>query len=205
MAASKHLLKCNFILNNNMRKVVSLMHMSLDGFVATPEGQLNWASLPPVMYKEIMESINKVETAIYGRKVYYMMKNYWPTLLEKENVDEVSLNHAKWVQDVRKIVFSKTINEELWNNTIQIKENMKEEMTKLKNKEGKDMMIFGSPSIVQEFMRLDLIDEFRIFLNPVVLGKGIQMFKDVDMTKLKLTGTKDYDGVVKLYYEVNRN
>ena len=90
-----------------MRKIVSLMHMSLDGFVADTEGSLSWVSLPPDMYKEVMQSIHKVDTAIYGRVVYYMMKNYWPTLLEKENVDEVSLDHAKWVQDVKKIVFSK--------------------------------------------------------------------------------------------------
>ena len=134
-----------------------------------------------------------------------MMKNYWPTLLEKENVDEVSLDHAKWVQDVKKIVFSKTINEELWNNTIQIKDNIKEEITKLKNEEGKDMMIFGSPSIVQEFIRLNLLDELRIFLNPVILGEGTPMFKDVDMTKLNLIESKVYDSaVIKLIYKIKK-
>lgn len=181
--------------------------MSLDGFVASPDGKLSWASLPPVMYSEIMASVHEVDTAIYGRQVYYMMKNYWPTLLTDKNADEVSLNHAKWVQDVKKIVFSKTIDtskEELWNNTVQIKDNIKEEMSKLKKEEGKDMMIFGSPSIVQEFIRLDLIDEFRIFLNPVVLASGVPMFKDVDMTKLQLIESKTYDSVVKLYYEVIR-
>lgn len=190
-----------------MRKVISLMHMSLDGFVATPDGMLNWATLPAEMHNEIMDSMKHIDTAIYGRVVYYMMKNYWPALLTKNDVDEAALNHAKWVQDVKKIVFSKTIdssNEELWNNTVKIKDNMKEEMTKLKNEEGKDMMIFGSPSIVQEFMRLDLIDEFRIFLNPVVLGNGVPMFKDADMTKLKLAESKAYDSVVKLIYEVKR-
>lgn len=187
-----------------MRKVISLMHMSLDGFVAGTNGEMDWVKLPSAMYKEIMQEIHKVDTAIYGRVVYYIMKNYWPALLTKEDVDEVSLNHAKWVEDVQKIVFSKTINEELWNNTIQIKDNMKEEITKLKNEDGGEMMIFGSPSIVQEFMRLDLLDELRIFLNPVILGKGIQMFKDINMTKLKLMDSKDYNGVVKLYYEVDR-
>ncbi|MBS1514003.1 MAG: dihydrofolate reductase [Bacteroidetes bacterium] len=188
-----------------MRKIVSLMHMSLDGFVADTEGSLSWVSLPPDMYKEVMQSIHKVDTAIYGRVVYYMMKNYWPTLLEKENVDEVSLDHAKWVQDVKKIVFSKTINEELWNNTIQIKDNIKEEITKLKNEEGKDMMIFGSPSIVQEFIRLNLLDELRIFLNPVILGEGTPMFKDVDMTKLNLIESKVYDSaVIKLIYKIKK-
>ena len=187
-----------------MRKVVSLMHMSLDGFVAGPNGEMDWISLPSDMYKEIMKEVHQADTAIYGRVVYYMMKNYWPTVLTQENPNEVALDHAKWVQDVRKIVFSSTINEELWNNTVQIKDNMKEEITKLKNEDGKEMMIFGSPSIVQEFMRLDLIDEFKIFLNPVVLGEGIPMFKDVDTTKLKLKESKAFDGVIKLYYEVNR-
>ena len=191
-----------------MRKVVSLMHMTLDGFVAGPNGEMNIFNLDPEMYKEVMEHMKNVDTAIYGRVVYYMMKNYWPTLLTKENVDELSLNHAKWVQDVRKVVFSKTIDsnkEELWNNTIQIKDNIKEEITKMKNEEGKDMMIFGSPSIVQEFMRLDLLDEFRIYLNPIIIGKGIPMFKDVDMTKLILKDSFVYkSGVTKLIYEVNR-
>jgi len=188
-----------------MKKIVSLMHMSLDGFVANDKGELSWVTLPSEMHKEIFQSMDKVDTAIYGRVVYYMMKNYWPTVLTQENPDEASLNHAKWAQDVKKIVISKTINEELWNNTIQIKENIKDEITKLKNEESGEMMIFGSPSIVQEFMRLDLIDEFRIFLNPVVLGEGIPMFKDVDKTKLKLIDSYSYEGVVKLVYQVNRN
>jgi len=188
-----------------MRKVVSLMHMTLDGFVAGPNGEMNWANLAPDMYKEIMDSMHAVDTAIYGRVVYYMMKNYWPTLLTAENPDETSLNHAKWAQDVRKIVFSKTINEELWNNTIQIKDNIKEEITKMKNEEGKDMMIFGSPSIVQEFMRLDLLDELRIFLNPVILAKGTPMFKDIDITNLILKDSKVYkSGVIKLVYQINK-
>lgn len=184
------------------------MHMTLDGFVAGPNGEMNIFNLDPDMYKEVMDHMKNVDTAIYGRVVYYMMKNYWPTLLAKENVDELSLNHAKWVQDVRKVVFSKTIDtnkEELWNNTIQIKENIKEEITKMKNEEGKDMMIFGSPSIVQEFMRLDLLDEFNIFLNPIIIGKGIPLFKDVDMTKLILIDSFVYkSGVTKLIYQINR-
>lgn len=192
-----------------MRKVVSLMHMTLDGFVAGPNGEMNIFNLDPDMYKEVMDHMKNVDTAIYGRVVYYMMKNYWPTLLTKENVDELSLNHAKWVQDVRKVVFSKTIDsnkEELWNNTIQIKDNIKEEITKMKNEEGKDMMIFGSPSIVQEFMRLDLLDEFRIYLNPIIIGKGIPMFKDVDTTKLILKDSHAYQsGVTKLMYQINRS
>ena len=188
-----------------MRKVVSLMHMSLDGFVAGPNGEMNWINLAPDMYKEIMDYMKNVDTAIYGKVVYYMMKNYWPTLLTKENIDEISLNHAKWVEDVRKIVISKTINEELWNNTVQIKDNIKEEVMKIKNEEGKEMMIFGSPSIVQEFIRLDLLDELRIFLNPVIIGKGVPMFKDVDLTKLVLKDSDVYkSGVVKLIYEVKR-
>lgn len=192
-----------------MRKVVSLMHMTLDGFVAGPNGEMNIFNLDPDMYKEVMDHMKNVDTAIYGRVVYYMMKNYWPTLLTKENVDELSLNHAKWVQDVRKVVFSKTIDsnkEELWNNTIQIKDNIKEEITKMKNEEGKDMMILGSPSIVQEFMRLDLLDEFRIYLNPIIIGKGIPMFKDVDTTKLILKDSHAYQsGVTKLMYQINRS
>lgn len=188
-----------------MRKVISLMHMSLDGFVAGPNGEMNWINLDPDMYKEIMDHMKNIDTAIYGRVVYYMMKNYWPTLLNKENVDEISLNHAKWVEDVRKVVFSKTINEELWNNTVQIKDNIKEEVTKMKNEEGKSMMLFGSPSIVQEFIRLDLLDELRIFLNPIVIGKGIPMFKDVDITKLVLKDSHVYkSGIVKLIYEVKK-
>ena len=183
--------------------------MTLDGFVAGPNGEMNIINLDPDMYKEVMEHMKNVDTAIYGRVVYYMMKNYWPSLLTKENVDELSLNHAKWVEDVRKVVFSKTIDsnkEELWNNTIQIKENIKEEITKMKDKEGKDMMIFGSPSIVQEFMRLDLLDEFRVYLNPIIIGKGIPMFKDVDLTKLILKDSHVYkSGVKKLVYQINRS
>ncbi len=180
--------------------------MSLDGFVAGPKGEMGWINLDSELYKDATKLKDNIDTAIYGRVVYYMMKNYWPTVLTQENPDEISLNHAKWVEGVRKIVFSKTINEELWNNTIQIKDNIKEEVTKMKNEDGKDMMIFGSPSIVQTFINLDLLDEFKIYLNPVVLGKGIPMFANIsDKLNLKLKDSHTYSsGVIKLIYEVKR-
>jgi dihydrofolate reductase len=88
-----------------------------------------------------------------------------------------------------------------------IKENIAEEISKLKQQPGKDLVIFGSPGLAQTFMQLDLIDEFRLTVNPVVLGRGVPLFKDIkDRINLKLLETRTFNsGVVALYYETKRN
>lgn len=188
-----------------MRKVISLMHMSLDGFVADANGEMDWIGYDNEIFQYAIDLAGEADAAIYGRVTYQMMEGYWPTVLTNPESTPQELHHANWVENVHKIVFSKSLESVEWNNTTLINENIAEEMGKLKQQTGKDMMIFGSASITHTLAELGLIDEYRLTISPVVLGSGTPMFKDVKgMLKLKLLGSKTFDnvGVVALHYQV---
>ncbi len=188
---------------NPMRHIISFMHVSLDGFVAGSRGEMDWITMDDEIFEDAINLVNTVDTALYGRITYQMMESYWPTVLINPSSTKNELYHAQWVEDIHKIVFSKTLESVEWNNTILIKENIEDEITKLKQQPGKSMMIFGSPRLTHSFMQLGLIDEYRININPVVLGDGIPLFKNIsDKINLKLLNTKTFKaGVVGFRYE----
>ncbi|MEO8664500.1 MAG: dihydrofolate reductase family protein [Ignavibacteria bacterium] len=186
-----------------MRKVILLMHVSLDGFVAGPNGEMDWIIVNEEMYEGVNKILEDVDTPIYGRVTYGMMESYWPTIPSNPSSSALERKHAEWVEKVHKIVFSRTLDKVEWNNTRLIKENISEEMAKLKQKEGKNMMIFGSPGLSHTFMSLGLIDEYRLNINPVILGEGIPLFKNIDgKINLRLLESEQLkSGVVGLHYE----
>ncbi|MEQ8672711.1 MAG: dihydrofolate reductase family protein [Aggregatilineales bacterium] len=190
-----------------MRKIIFLMHVSLDGFVATTEGDMSW-----LIYNKEIEAYShdlhaSTDVAIYGRVTYEMMAGYWPTVLEDPNAGEADLNHARWANDATKYVVSETLESVDWVNTVIIKDNIKEAFTKLKNQPGKDMWLLGSPRLAQSLMELDLIDEYRLNINPVILGSGMPLFKDGAQRKnLELVKTTNFDGgVIGAIYVPVRN
>ena len=184
------------------RKLISLMHVSLDGFAAGPNGELEWGIVDEETYQHVADLLRTVDTALYGRVTYHMMESYWPTVPADPASTALELQHAHWVEKVQKIVFSRTLESVTWNNTRLIKENIAEEVGKLKQQPGEDLMIFGSPRITHTLMHLGLIDEYRINVNPVVLGSGTPLFKDIkDRVHLRLLETKTFhSGVVGLHY-----
>ena len=113
-------------------------------------------------------------------------------------------DHAQWIEDVEKIVLSRTLDKDDWKNTKIIKDNIADEITMLKNKKGKNLMIFGSPSVCQTFMNLGLVDELRLTINPVILAEGKPLFKNIDhKSNLKLLNTKLFkNGNIAVHYEV---
>ena len=189
-----------------MRNVVLFMHISLDGFAAGPNGELDWISYDQELEKYAEGIVSTVGSPLYGRVTYQLMESYWPTVLTNPSATEHDLAHARWLENVEKIVFSKTLAKVEWNNTRLIKDNIAEEVAKLKQQPGKDLVIFGSPSLAQTFMQLDLIDEYRLTVNPVVLGSGKPLFKDLkNRINLKLLETKTFNsGVVGLHYQSDR-
>lgn len=185
-----------------MRKVISLMHVSLDGFVAGPHGELEWAIVDTEMYEHVADMLTTVDTALYGRVTYQMMESYWPTVPANPESTAEDLHHAHWVENVHKIVFSRTLEGVTWNNTRLVKADIAEETTRLKRLPGEDLMIFGSPSIVHTLAQRGVIDEYRIHVNPIVLGGGIPLFEGIDeRIDLELLNAKTFrSGVIGLHY-----
>jgi dihydrofolate reductase len=186
-----------------MRKVISFMHVSLDGFTAGPNGELEWAIVDEELNPYVDSLFKSVDIAMYGRVTYQLMESYWPNMLDDPTATERERAHARWVDNVSKIVFSSTLSTADWKNTRLIKDRIAEEIHALKRESGGDLMIFGSPGLTHSFMRLGLIDEYRLFLNPILLGSGIPLFQDAKVwTKLKLLdATKFQAGVVGLHYQ----
>ena len=186
-----------------MRKVILLMHATLDGFVAGPKGEMDWIKVDEELFEPIGKITDDADTAIYGRVTYQMMENYWPTAAEQPSATKHDIQHARWVNKALKIVVSKTLQHSSWNNTKIISEQIAEEIQKLKQLPGKNLLLIGSPQLANAFMQLGLIDEYYIYLNPIILDKGIKLFDDVQhRIKLNLLDVMNFkSGVVGLHYE----
>lgn len=189
-----------------MRKVVLFAHISLDGFAGDVNGGLNFLSYDEELQNYAGELVKTVGAPLYGKTTYQLMEGYWPTVLNNPDADKHALEHAKWVHDIPKIVFSTTLDSVSWNNTTLIRDNVAEEVNRLKQEPGKDLVIFGSPGLAKNFMNLGLIDEYKLTLHPVILGNGISLFdSNTTFNSLKLLETKTLgSGVVTLHYSVTK-
>jgi dihydrofolate reductase len=185
-----------------MRKLIFFMHTSLDGFVAGLNGEMDWIIVDDAIFDFVGTMTDQADTALYGRVTYQMMESYWPTAGEKPNASKHDIEHSIWYKNVSKIVLSKTIKEIGQNNTKVISENISDNINKLKHQDGKNILIFGSPSASNSILNEGLVDEFWIFVNPILLGQGIPLFKDIsESVKLSLIETKTFDiGVIALHY-----
>jgi dihydrofolate reductase len=182
-----------------MRKLISLMHVSLDGFCAGPQGEMNWIGLNDAIFADVETLVERSGAAVYGRTTYGMMRGYWPTVLTRPGSSARERRHAQWVEKIEKHTFSRTLESSDWNNVCLHRH--AEEIRALKQQAGGDLLIFGSPGLTQAFLALDAIDEFWINLNPVLLGKGVRYLDAAVKTRLALTGQKTFDnGVIRLNY-----
>lgn len=186
-----------------MRRIIFLIHVSLDGFVAGPDGEIDWIVYNDEIEKYSHDLTNTVDTTLYGRVTYQMMESYWPTVPGNPASTPSEIEYARWLDQATKIVFSRTLKGVEWQNSVLVKENIAAEMTRLKQQPGQDLLMLGSPSLAQTFMNLGLINEYRINVNPVVLGSGKLLFDGLaDMLNLKLLEARTFKGgVVALSYE----
>jgi len=189
-----------------MRKIISFMHISLDGFVAGPNGEMNWIKINEGIFDHIGKRISKGDTALYGRVTFQMMENYWPTAADKPNATRHDIEHSKWYEKVNKIVLSRSMKDAELTNTEIINDNFSDRINEIKQSEGEDILLFGSPTATHALMQLNLIDGYWLFVNPVILGKGIPLFTDIkDKINLKLLTTRQFTcGVTELSYIVDR-
>ena len=178
------------------------MHTSLDGFVAGPNGEMNWIKLDDELFDFVATMTANADTALYGRVTYEMMQSYWPTAGEQPNASKHDKEHSAWYNKVSKVVLSKTINQAGLTNTTVIGDQLTENITQIKNQEGGNILIFGSPGATHSLLGLGLIDEFWLFVNPILLGEGKPLFKGINETiKLKLAESKTVAcGVIALHY-----
>lgn len=181
-----------------MRKVILFNMITLDGFFEGENQTLDWHNVDEEFEAFAIEQLNEADILLFGRTTYELMANYWPSL---PVADDPVIAHK--MNTISKIVFSKSMDKAEWENTRLIKDNIKEEITTLKNQSGKDIYIFGSAELASTLRDMDLIDEYRIMINPVVIGKGKPLFVNMNhRLNLKLHKIKEFNsGNVLLYYE----
>jgi dihydrofolate reductase len=189
-----------------MRKLVLIVHTSLDGFVAGTKGELDGFVASEENLQFVTELSSSGDTALFGRSSHQMMNSYWATAYKLPDATKGTLAYSTWYNSVQKFVVSKSLKPDLLTKTQVISNDIAGEVTKIKNQPGKDIIIFGSPSVVQELMKHNLIDEYWVFINPAIFGKGIALFTALpDKITLKLTATKSFvNGEVALHYVVER-
>ena len=186
-----------------MRNLIFFMHTSLDGFVAGPDGEMNWIKIDEELFDFVGTMTAQADAALYGRVTYEMMQSYWPDAGEKPNATKHEKEHSAWYNKVPKVVLSKTIQESGLHNTTVISDQLAANINKIKQQVGKNILIFGSPRASQSLLNEGLIDEFWLFVNPILLGQGMPLFKDVTATtKLELVASKTFEcGVIALHYK----
>jgi dihydrofolate reductase len=179
-----------------MRKLFWQMNVTLDGFMEGPNRELDHTAL--IVDKDFdryaAEMLGSIDAILLGRVAYELVADYWPSSTDPE---------ARRMNELPKVVFSRTLEEVEWQNAKLFKGDVAAEVARLKREPGKDLALFGSADLASTFIRLGLIDEYRVFVNPVVLGDGTPMFKDVkDKIALKLLKAETFSsGVVALYYQ----
>jgi dihydrofolate reductase len=183
-----------------MRKVIVSNYVSLDGFIEGPNREIDWFVWDEEMAKYAIDLLESMDTILFGRVTYELMASYWPTATDQDPIITDAMNNLP------KIVFSKTLEKAEWKNSRLVREVISGEILRMKQQPGKNMVIFGSASIVSTFTQLGLIDEYRLIVNPVVLGGGTPLFKGLnDKLNMKVIKTKRFNnGAVLLCYQPDK-
>lgn len=182
-----------------MRKLIMFNMMSLDGFFEGPDHDLGWHHTDEEFNTFANEQLSNTGTLIFGRKTYQMMAEFWQSATAAQQEPATT----GWMNLLPKIVASTTLERASWKNTRLIKANVESEIRQLKDKDGQNLFLFGSANLAASLRHENLIDEYRIMLNPVVLGKGTPLFNHgIEKTSLKLTRCRNFkNGNVLLTYE----
>src|SRR4029079_16659218 len=129
-----------------MRKIISFMHISLDGFVAGPNGEMDWIKVDEEIFDHAGKRISEVDTALYGRVTYQMMEDYWPTAGDNPAASKHDIEHSKWYKNVHKVVLSRSLKDDALTNTKIISDHLTDNINEVKQDPGNDILLFGSPT-----------------------------------------------------------
>jgi dihydrofolate reductase len=189
-----------------MRKIILTEWVSLDGFVSGPDNDMSFVgeSFNDQMGKYESDIVDQADTLVLGRLTYESFAGSWPYVPDKPDADPAEKDYARRLNAMRKVVFSTTLPSADWNNSQLFREIDPDEIKKRKQAPGKDMLIYGSASIVQQLTNLGLIDEYQLLVHPVLLGGGKPLFKDIkDKHKLKFVSAQPFtSGVVLMIFQV---
>ena len=187
-----------------MRKLIAAINMTLDGFcdhtavIADDE-----------LHQHYNELLSNADTLLYGRITYQLMESYWPSVVKNPTGNKPTDDFAVLIDNISKIVFSRTLQNVEWKNTKLKKELIKEDILELKqSRSGGSKNIFaGSPGLITALTQMSLIDEYQLCVQPIILGSGLPLFKNItDRINLKLLKTKIFgSGSIILYYEPSKN
>jgi dihydrofolate reductase len=173
-----------------MRKLIYSMGVSLDGFIAGPDGEIDWSAPDEELHRFHNQQARELGAELYGRRLYEVMR-YWETADEQPSAPEYELEFARIWKDTPKIVFSKTL-EKVEGNARLARGSAAEEVARLKEQPGKDLAV-GGAGLASTFMKLGLIDEYRLFVSPVILGGGTPYFPTLEeRIDLRLVETKTF-------------
>ena len=179
-----------------MSKLIAAINMTLDGF-CNHEGMI----ADDEIHQHYTDLLNSAHALLYGRITYQLMESYWPLIVKDPTGNKQTDDFAVAIDNIQKIVYSRTLKSVDWKNTILKNEIIKEEITALKQ-QTEGTILAGSPSLIATLSNLDLIDEYQLAVQPTVLGSGLQLFKNIsERIDLKFLQTKTFDcGVIILYY-----
>jgi len=197
------------VVNNKsgLRKLKLHVQMSIDGCIAGPNGEMDWmvGLLDDKIIKYENEFIESIDTILLGRKMTDVFISYWSDVI-KNKPDDPWYAFAKKMIEIPKVVFTKTLNNSKWINTDIATGDLTDEIIKLKSRDGKDMVVYGGASFDSSLIKLGLIDEFLLFINPVAIGNGMTIFKDLnEIQKFNMVKSIPFDsGEVLLHYEARK-
>jgi dihydrofolate reductase len=182
-----------------MAKVILFNMMTLDGYFEDANGSIDWHMVDEEFNDFSVDQVKNAEGLIFGRKTYELMASYWPTPAAIDDDPAV----AKHMNDISKIVFSRSLNQVDWQNTHVVKGDAAEAVRQLKAQSVQDWFIFGSANLASALIPHGLIDEYRIMLNPIILGAGRPLFQNIQAPhELKLINSRVFgNGNVLLYYK----
>jgi dihydrofolate reductase len=195
-----------------LRKLKLQVQISLDSYIAGPNGEMDWMvwNWDDKLKKYVFELTEPVDTILLGRKMTDGFVSYWSDVMTKpDDPSSIDRSHvfAKKMIETPKVVFTKTLKKSQWANTDIAIGDLTDEITKLKNQKGTDIIAYGGASFDSSLIRAGLVDEFHLFINPVAIGNGMTIFKDLNkIQKFDLVKSVAFDcGIIGLHYEPKRD